>query len=45
MTEENITRKFRMRNIDETRNYFVEKKGQNELMRKKNNKVWPTLKY
>ena len=26
MTEENISQKFRMKNIDETRNYFVEKK-------------------
>ena len=34
-----------LKNIDETRNYFVEKIEQNELMRNKNKKVCTTLNY
>ena len=34
MTEENISQEFRIRNIDETRNYFLEEIKQNELMSK-----------
>ena len=30
MTEENISRKFRLKNIDETRNYFIEEINQND---------------
>ena len=29
MTEENIYREFRLKNIDETRNYFIEEISQN----------------
>ena len=32
MVEENITQKFRLKNIDKTRNYFLEEIKQNELM-------------
>ena len=32
MSEENISQEFRLKNIDETRNYFIEKINQNELM-------------
>ena len=35
MVEENISQKSRLRNIDETRNYFLEVIKQNELMSKK----------
>ena len=31
MAEENISQEFRLKNIDETRNYFLEKIKQNEL--------------
>ena len=32
MVEENISQEFRLKNIDETRNYFLEEIKQNELM-------------
>ena len=45
MAEENINRKFRLKSIDETRNYFLEEIKQNELMSKKHKKVCKTLYY
>ena len=38
MLEENISQKFRLKNIYETRNYFIEEVNQNELMSKKHKK-------
>ena len=38
MVEENISQEFRFKNIDETRNYFLEEIKQNELMSKKHKK-------
>ena len=35
MSEENISQEFWLKNIDETRNYFIEEINQNELMSKK----------
>ena len=35
MSEENISQEFRLKNIDETRNYLIEEINQNELMIKK----------
>ena len=35
MSEENISQGFRLKNIDETRNYLTEKINQNELISKK----------
>ena len=32
MDEENINQEFRLKNIDEARNYFVKEIEQNELM-------------
>ena len=32
MAEENIDQKFRMKQIDKTRNYFIEEIKQNELI-------------
>ena len=32
MAKENIIQEFRLKNVDETRNYFVEKINQNELI-------------
>ena len=45
MVEENIGQEFRLKNVDETRNYFLEKIKQNILMSKKHKKVCTTLNY
>ena len=45
MSEENISKEFRLKNIDETGNYFLEEIKQKELMSKKNKKVCTTLNY
>ena len=45
MVEENISKEFRLKNIDKTRNYFLEEIEQNELMSKKHIKVCGTLIY
>ena len=45
MIEENIIQEFRIKNIDETRNYFLEEIKQNELISKKHKKVCKTLNY
>ena len=45
MVEENISQEFRLKNVDETRNYFLEEIKQNELMSKKHKKVCTTLNY
>ena len=45
MTEENISQEFRLKNIDETRNYLIEEINRNELMSKKHKKVCTTLNY
>ena len=45
MTKENISQEFRLKNIDETRTYFIEKLKQNELISKTHKKVCKTLNY
>ena len=35
MAEENISHQFRLKNIDETRNYLIEEQNRNELINKK----------
>ena len=45
MVEENISQEFRLKNIDETRNYFLEEIKQNEMMSRKHKKVCTTLNY
>ena len=35
VVEENISQEFRLKNIDETRNYFLKETDQDELMSKK----------
>ena len=45
MSGENISEEFRLENIDETRNYFLEEVKKNELMSKKQKKVSTTLNY
>ena len=42
---ENKSQEFRLRNIEKTRNYFVEEIDQHELMSKKHKKVCTTLNY
>ena len=43
--EENMIQEFRLKNIDETRNYFLEEIEQNELMSRKHRMVCKTLNY
>ena len=45
MVEENISQEFRMKNIDETRNYLIEEINRNELISKKHKKVCTALNY
>ena len=45
MAEENISQEFRLKNIDERRNYLIEEMNRNELMSKKHKKVYLTLNY
>ena len=45
MAEENVSHEFRLKNIDETRNYFLEEIKKNKLLRKKHKKVCTTLNY
>ena len=45
IAEENIYQEFRLKNIDETRNYLVEELNGNELMSRKDKKVCTTLNY
>ena len=40
MSEENISQKLRLKNIDETKNSFIEEINQNELMSKKHKKLF-----
>ena len=43
--EENMIQEFRLKNIDETRNHFLEEIEQNELMSRKHRMVCKTLNY
>ena len=43
MAEENIIQEFRMKNREETKNYFIEERNHNELMSKKNKKICTAL--
>ena len=45
MAAENITQEFRLKYIDETRNYLNEEINRNELMTKNHKKVCTTLNY
>ena len=45
MAEENISQKFRLEKIDETRNYFIEEIKQNKLISKTHKIVCITLNY
>ena len=45
MVEENISQEFRLENIDQTRDYFVEEIEQTELMSRKHKNVCTTLNW
>ena len=45
MSEENISQKCRLGNIDERRRCFIEELNQNELMSKKHKKFFEILNY
>ena len=40
-----LSQEFRLKNIDETSNYFLEEIGQNELKSRKHKEVCTTLNY
>ena len=43
MVQENLSQEFKLKNIDETINYFFEEIEQNELMSRKHRKICTTL--
>ena len=45
MSEDSIPQEFRLKYIDETRNYFIKEINQNEIMSKKHKKVYRVLNY
>ena len=45
MVQENISQEFRLKNRDETRNYFIEKVSQNELISNEQRKICTSLNY
>ena len=45
MSEENVNQEFRLKKIDEIRNYLIEGINRNELMSKKHKKVCRVLNY
>ena len=45
MAEENISQEFRLKNIDETRNYLIEEINRNEFISKKHKKICATINY
>ena len=45
MAEENIRQEFKLKNIDETKNGFIEEIKQNKLISKMRNKVCTNIKY
>ena len=45
MAEKNVRQEFRLKNISETINYFLEEIKQSELMSKKHKKVCTNLNY
>ena len=45
MPEENMNQEFRLKKIDEIRNYLIEEINRNELMSKKHENVYRVLNY
>ena len=45
MPEENINQEFRLKKVDEIRNYLIEDKNQNKIMSNKHKKAWGDFNY
>ena len=45
MAKKNISQEFRLKNIDETRNYLIEEINQSSLISKKCKRICTTLNY
>ena len=45
MPEENVIQEFRLKNLDETRNYLTEEMNQNQLTIKMDKKVYRVFDY
>ena len=45
MIEENISQEFKLKNIEETRNYLTELTDQNKFMNRTHKKICKTLSY
>ena len=45
MAVENISQEFRLKNIDERKNYLIEQINQKEMMSKMHKKICATLNY
>ena len=45
MPEENVIQEFRLKNLDETRNYLTEEMNQNQLTIKMDKKVYRAFDY
>ena len=45
MSVENISQQFRLKNIEEIKNYFIKEIDQNEMMRKRHKNLFTILKY
>ena len=45
MVEKNISQEFKLKNIEEIKNYFIKERDQNELMSNKHKKVFANLNY
>ena len=45
MTEENVSQKVNLKNIDETKKYLIEKINRDEWISKKHKKICTTLNY
>ena len=45
MSREKISQEFRLKNIDKTKNHFLEEIEQNKLISRKHKKVCTTLNY
>ena len=45
MAEEKISQEFRLKNLNETKNYLIEEINRNQLISKKHKKVCTTLNY
>ena len=45
MAEEKISQEFRLKSMDETKNYFLEETEQNEMISRKHKKVCTTVNY